>query len=100
MSNKITPDLPPATSAAAVVQVFFARILVDEYEVSEERARQIGSRWELGRGREVTSFSKTSYIGIFGHEAGEILFTSMQRRLVYNQVPDMSKECKYKPYQS
>ena len=95
MSNKFRPDLPPATSEAAVVQDFFAKILIDEYNVSQERAQQVSLKWELGKSREVTTFSKASYICIFGHEAGEILFANLQKlRLQQRQSDHMSNRSK------
>lgn len=57
-------DLPLAASKADVVQAFFTKVLVDEYDVPKRRAEQVSAKWEFGSGREVATFPKATYIDI------------------------------------
>lgn len=94
MLNELS-GLPTAASEAAVVQVFFTKVLRGEHNIPQEQAQQISSKWKLGTGREVITFSKASYVGIFGHEAGEILFASVKRRQhKQKQLDGMPGYCK------
>lgn len=71
-----SPAIPVPTPSAtpSEVQTYFTSLLSTLHSVTANEAREIASKWKLGRGQEMSSFDVDTYRQIFGWEAGTVLF--------------------------
>ena len=67
-------SVPLQSARPSEVQTYFTSLLSTLHSVPASEAREIASKWKLGRGQEMSSFDVETYRQIFGWEAGTILF--------------------------
>lgn len=91
MPRQPLSELPSATATASDIQTFFIEILTEEYGISKDRAREISSKWQYGRRRELLNWPQSTYIELFDLEIGKILYGGVQRRLRREKDPGRCK---------
>lgn len=74
MARIPNPGLPDGDASSLAVRLYFEYILSDLYSVPSEEATEIAMKWRVGRGRELTRIDLKTYQGIFGIQAGTILY--------------------------
>lgn len=88
--------IPSKAATANIVQAYICQVLIDDYDLPPEEARQVSSKWQYARGEELLGFSEATYVGIFGHEVGAILYRNVQarsrRKALEQAIPDRSKK--------
>ncbi|KAH9209784.1 hypothetical protein DL95DRAFT_371756 [Leptodontidium sp. 2 PMI_412] len=72
--------LPPPTATPSEVRTYFTTLLTTLHGLDEAKAREIASRWNLGRGEELRSYDIDSYHAIFGWEPGTVFFGHVNRK--------------------
>jgi hypothetical protein len=80
MDSKKLDQLPAKDSTANDIRNYLARILVEEYDVTPGHANLTCSDWTYSRQKEFLAFSESTYVGIFGHETGAILYNNVHAR--------------------
>jgi hypothetical protein len=69
-----TPTPPPQDATPTEVRSWFITLLCDLHAVPENEAKEIASKWRLGRGSELIYYDVDTFRNIFGGEEGTILF--------------------------
>lgn len=107
--------LPP-TASPAEVRNFLTNLLITHRGIPLDHAQHIASHWTLGSGREISTYSATICLQVFGYENGWILYKeikilqfhdkqqqkkmSKRRTQLYGKCPAFSsiEQCSHHPY--
>jgi len=73
-SSSPLPERPDHDCSPAEIQTYFATILRDIHHVSDDEAWKIASNWRIGRGHELQYYDIETFRGMFGPEAGNLLY--------------------------
>jgi hypothetical protein len=73
-----TLHLPPSSATPTEIQHFLTHLLLTRHNLPQNQADQIASRWTLGSGRELYTYSPAVYINVFGPEEGWVIYKEVQ----------------------
>lgn len=76
--------LPSPADSAEVVREYLFEVLTSTHQLDEPQAREIASKWAIGRGHDLRSFPSKAYVDRFGPQFGWVFFQDVQTRLSEN----------------
>jgi hypothetical protein len=82
-----SPPIPQADASPEQVRTYFANVLATHHGLSTEEASVIASNWKLGRGSELKFYDLKTFRGIFGIEAGTLLYYYATNKLASSSLP-------------
>ncbi|KAK4506365.1 hypothetical protein PRZ48_000095 [Zasmidium cellare] len=84
------PIQAPSESAnSSEVRSFIVEVLVRQYDIDEEHAKEIAQHWDVGSGRELRQFPARLFVEIFGLQAGWVLYKEVSARAIEEKVNSM-----------
>ena len=86
------PPLPNPTSPPGDVRVYLTKLLQHHHGIDEEEAREIASNWKYGRGSDLFYYDVETFRGMFGSEAGMLLYRDIGRGNVRSSRSSDSEE--------
>lgn len=73
--ESIQVDKVPAGSAtSAEVRDYLTAVLKTKHQLPDEHTKCLASRWIVGRGYELRSYTAQMYLDIFGRDVGWVLY--------------------------
>lgn len=66
--------LPPRDATSAEVRNYLASFLKTQHGLSNDHVQRLVSRWTVGRGYELRSYTAQMYLDIFGRDVGWVLY--------------------------
>jgi hypothetical protein len=78
--NTETPnDVPPSVKATPEeVRDFITRLLINRRGLPQDHVRRAVAKWTVGSGRELSSYTPSMYLDIFGREDGWIIYREVK----------------------
>merc|ERR1711939_56540 len=70
--------LPASQASAEEVRHFIIHVLVSRRQLSLDDARRVATRWTVGSGLELRTYSPSMYLEVFGSEHGWILYKELR----------------------
>jgi hypothetical protein len=69
-----SPSIPQQDASPEQVRTYFVTVLATYHGLSTDEASVIASNWKFGRGSELKYYDLETFRGIFGIEAGTLLY--------------------------
>lgn len=73
---QLTPPLP--TASPSEVRAFITELLILTRNLPAQHAKDIADKWQLGTGRELTTYPPSVYADIFGSEDAWMVYKESQ----------------------
>lgn len=70
--------LPSETATSDEVRDYLTSLLKNKHNLADDHVRRVVSRWTIGTGRELRSYTPQMYLGIFGREDGWMLYRDIK----------------------
>lgn len=86
--KKATPD---------EVREFLAHLLIDKRNLPLDYVRRTVSKWNVGSGHELRSYSPSMYLDIFGREDGWVIYREVKLAIEHERVKKEGFASKWAP---
>jgi hypothetical protein len=60
------------------VRNYLTSVLKTKHGLSDDHTKRLASRWTVGRGHELRSYTAQMYLDIFGHDVGWVLYRDIR----------------------
>lgn len=78
--------LPPPSATSDEVRDYLASLLKNKHKLDDDHVRRVVSRWTIGTGRELRSYTPQMYLSIFGREDGWVLYSDIKLDIYQSQT--------------
>lgn len=70
--------VPAGSTTSAEVRDYLTAVLKIRHHLPDDQAQRLISRWTMGRGFELRSYTAQMYLDIFGRDVGWVLYRDIQ----------------------
>lgn len=78
--------VPAGNATSAEVRDYLTAVLKIKHQLPDDRTQHLVSRWTVGRGYELRSYTAQMYLDIFGRDVGWVLYRDIQLE-IYRRQP-------------